>query len=136
MSSRRWSGRDCAVDQPLVFAPRANRSGVMVAGGGTQLIIPRSFAVLQPGAVHPAGSFTQRALGGEVAIDPPLDESQRMTGGFVATHSQHQGSAKRIESDLRIMQGELEVVSAANEDIEFATRHRSRAALGRHPRQY
>jgi hypothetical protein len=34
-------------DQPLVFAPRANRSGVMVAGGGTQLIIPRSFAVLQ-----------------------------------------------------------------------------------------
>lgn len=36
-----------AEDQPLVFAPRANRSGVMVAGGGTQLIIPRSFAVLQ-----------------------------------------------------------------------------------------
>jgi hypothetical protein len=34
-------------DQPLVFAARANRSGVMVAGGGTQLIIPRSFAVLQ-----------------------------------------------------------------------------------------
>lgn len=36
-----------AEDQPLTFAPRANRSGVMVAGGGTQLIIPRSFAVLQ-----------------------------------------------------------------------------------------
>lgn len=34
-------------DQPLVFAPRANRSGVWVAGGGTQLIIPRSFAVLR-----------------------------------------------------------------------------------------
>lgn len=34
-------------DQPLTFAPRASKSGVMVAGGGTQLIIPRSFAVLQ-----------------------------------------------------------------------------------------
>jgi hypothetical protein len=33
-----------------MFAPRANRSGVMVAGGGTQLIILRSFAVLQAGA--------------------------------------------------------------------------------------
>lgn len=36
-----------ADDQPLTFAPRANRSGVMVGGGGTQLIIPRSYAVLQ-----------------------------------------------------------------------------------------
>ena len=35
-------------DQPLTFAPRANKSGVMVAGGGTQLIIPRAFALLQP----------------------------------------------------------------------------------------
>ncbi|HTV22565.1 MAG TPA: hypothetical protein VMG12_27945 [Polyangiaceae bacterium] len=34
-------------DQPLVFAPRANRSGVMVAGGGIQLIIPRSHSVLR-----------------------------------------------------------------------------------------
>jgi hypothetical protein len=34
-------------DQPLVFAPRANRSGVMVTGGGIQLIIPRSHSVLQ-----------------------------------------------------------------------------------------
>jgi hypothetical protein len=33
--------------QPLSFAPRANKSGVMVAGGGIQLIIPRSFTVLQ-----------------------------------------------------------------------------------------
>jgi hypothetical protein len=34
-------------DQPLTFSPRANRSGVMVSGGGTQLIIPRSYAVLR-----------------------------------------------------------------------------------------
>jgi hypothetical protein len=34
-------------DQPLTFSPRAKRSGVMVGGGGTQLIIPRSYAVLQ-----------------------------------------------------------------------------------------
>jgi hypothetical protein len=34
-------------DQPLTFSPRAKRSGTMVGGGGTQLIIPRSFAVLR-----------------------------------------------------------------------------------------
>jgi hypothetical protein len=36
-----------AEDQPLTFAARANRSGIMVAGGGTQLLIPRSYALLQ-----------------------------------------------------------------------------------------
>lgn len=34
-------------DQPLVFAPRANKSGVMVAGGGTQLLIPRAHSLLR-----------------------------------------------------------------------------------------
>lgn len=34
-------------DQPLIFAPRANKSGVMVAGGGTQLIIPRAHSLLR-----------------------------------------------------------------------------------------
>jgi hypothetical protein len=33
--------------QPLTVAPRANTTGVMVAGGGIQLIVPRSFTVLQ-----------------------------------------------------------------------------------------
>jgi hypothetical protein len=36
-----------ASDQLLSFSPRANRSGVMVAGGGTQLIIPRAHSVLR-----------------------------------------------------------------------------------------
>jgi hypothetical protein len=34
-------------DQLLSFSPRANKSGVMVAGGGTQLIIPRAPSVLR-----------------------------------------------------------------------------------------
>jgi hypothetical protein len=34
-------------EQLLSFAPRANKSGVMVAGGGTQLIIPRAASVLR-----------------------------------------------------------------------------------------
>jgi hypothetical protein len=57
-------------DQPLVFAPRANRSGVMVAGGGTQLIIPRSFAVLRRGreAGRDAGA---RLTGGARAATLP-----------------------------------------------------------------
>jgi len=33
--------------QPLTIAPRANTTGVMVAGGGVQLIIPRAFSVLE-----------------------------------------------------------------------------------------
>ena len=36
-----------AEDQPLTFAARANRSGVMVGGGGTQLLIPRSYTLLE-----------------------------------------------------------------------------------------
>jgi hypothetical protein len=40
-----WTVR--ADDQPLTVAPRANTAGVMVAGGGVQLIIPRSYAVLE-----------------------------------------------------------------------------------------
>jgi hypothetical protein len=34
-------------NQPLTVAPRGNTTGVMVAGGGVQLIIPRSYAVLE-----------------------------------------------------------------------------------------
>jgi hypothetical protein len=36
-----------AQGQMLSIAPRANSTGVMVAGGGVQLLIPRSFSVLQ-----------------------------------------------------------------------------------------
>jgi hypothetical protein len=36
-----------AHDQMLSIAPRTNSAGVMVAGGGIQLLIPRSFSVLQ-----------------------------------------------------------------------------------------
>lgn len=36
-----------ADNQPLTVVPRANTTGVMVAGGGVQLIIPRSYAVLE-----------------------------------------------------------------------------------------
>lgn len=36
-----------ASDQPITVAPRSNKTGVMVAGGGTQLIIPRAVALLK-----------------------------------------------------------------------------------------
>ena len=36
-----------ASDQPIVVAPRTNKTGVMVAGGGTQLIIPRAQSLLR-----------------------------------------------------------------------------------------
>jgi hypothetical protein len=39
-----WTVR--ADDQTLTVAPRANSAGVMVAGGGTQLIVPRAPQVL------------------------------------------------------------------------------------------
>ena len=36
-----------AENQPLTIAPRANTTGIMALGGGAQLIIPRSWALLE-----------------------------------------------------------------------------------------
>jgi hypothetical protein len=33
--------------QPMTVAPRANSTGVMVAGGGSQIIVPRAYTVLE-----------------------------------------------------------------------------------------